>query len=185
MNDQIKQIRSELERRICNYKEEKSEENIGHRDRLILGARMAQCEELLSYMDAMESAPKFRVGDIVRSKKDGIEAHVTRVDRTFVYVACEDWEQIIDPNDWEVVEPAWLKEVAAMPKEEIERAFEKIRALYPIEDNTSGELDTIAKKLWDEINTGHQYSVLDSYNQFYGICLEVCEWYKQKQMDKF
>lgn len=36
-------------------------------------------------------------------------------------------------------------------------------------------VDAKAKKLWSEINTGHEYSIIDSYNQFYGICMEIAE----------
>lgn len=49
-------------------------------------------------------------------------------------------------------------------------------------DSASEDLEEVVEKLWQEINTGHQYSILDSYNQFYGICLDVCEWQKQQMM---
>lgn len=43
-------------------------------------------------------------------------------------------------------------------------------------------LEEKVKKLWEEINTGHTYSIIDSYDQFYGICLDIAEW--QKEQDK-
>jgi len=36
------------------------------------------------------------------------------------------------------------------------------------------------KKLWEEINTGHSYSIVDSYNIFYGLCMDIADWQKQK-----
>ena len=48
------------------------------------------------------------------------------------------------------------------------------------EEFVSEDLEVLVKKLWQEINSGHEYSVIDSYNQFYGICLEICEWQKEQ-----
>ena len=41
-------------------------------------------------------------------------------------------------------------------------------------------VDAKAKKLWNEINTGHEYSIIDSYNQFYGICMEIAEMVQEE-----
>lgn len=32
-----------------------------------------------------------------------------------------------------------------------------------------------AMKIWQEINTGHEYVIIDSYEQFYGICVQIAE----------
>lgn len=56
----------------------------------------------------------------------------------------------------------------------------------------SGDLKTIvdkeAREVWNEINTGHDYSVIDSFSQFYGICIQMAEcsanWQKQQTIDK-
>ena len=41
-------------------------------------------------------------------------------------------------------------------------------------------VDKKARKIWDEINTGHEYSIIDSYNQFYGICMEIAEMVQEE-----
>ena len=48
------------------------------------------------------------------------------------------------------------------------------------EEFVSEDLEVLVKKLWQEINSGHEYSIIDSYNQFYGICLEISEWQKEQ-----
>ena len=45
---------AEIMRRINCYKVEKSDENIGHRDKLLLCARIAQCEELASFLNSLK-----------------------------------------------------------------------------------------------------------------------------------
>ena len=40
------------------------------------------------------------------------------------------------------------------------------------------------KRLWKEINTGHSYSVVDSYNLFYGLCMDIAQWQKEQMMAK-
>lgn len=35
------------------------------------------------------------------------------------------------------------------------------------------------RKLWEEINTGHEYSVIYSYDTFYGLCLDIADWQKE------
>lgn len=47
----------------------------------------------------------------------------------------------------------------------------------PVNDSFEAEV----KKLWEEINTGHNYSIVDSYNIFYGLCLDIAEWQKEQQ----
>ena len=36
-------------------------------------------------------------------------------------------------------------------------------------------VDREAMKIWQEINTGHKYAIIDSYEQFYGICVQIAE----------
>ena len=60
--------------------------------------------ELVEHNHTDKNEPKFKVGDTIRLKNDGLEAKVTNIDESgFVYAACEDWEQIIDPSKWEIV----------------------------------------------------------------------------------
>ena len=49
----------------------------------------------------------------------------------------------------------------------------------PVNDNFEVEV----KKLWEEINTGHSYSIVDSYNIFYGLCVDIAEWQKGQILD--
>lgn len=50
----------------------------------------------------------------------------------------------------------------------------------PVSKDLHHIVDTKAKELWDEMNTGHEYSILDSYNQFLGICMEIAESIKEE-----
>ena len=52
--------------------------------------------------------------------------------------------------------------------------------LSKCEEPVSEDLEAEVKKLWEEINTGHSYSIVDSYNIFYGLCMDIAEWQKQK-----
>ena len=45
----------------------------------------------------------------------------------------------------------------------------------PVSDDLLSKVDKQAKCIWDEINTSHEYSIIDSYNQFYGICMQIAE----------
>jgi hypothetical protein len=57
-----------------------------------------------------------------------------------------------------------------------------IKALQQEPANDSFEDEV--KRLWEEINTGHSYSIVDSYNQFYGLCLEIADWQKEQMLAK-
>ena len=50
------------------------------------------------------------------------------------------------------------------------------------EEPTSEDLEEEVKKLWREINTGHEYSVLDSYDILYGICLDIANWQEEQML---
>ena len=50
------------------------------------------------------------------------------------------------------------------------------------EEPVSEDLEEVVKKLWDEINSGHEYSVIESYNVFYGLCLDIANWQKEQMM---
>ena len=57
-----------------------------------------------------------------------------------------------------------------------------IKALQEELANDSFEAEV--KKLWEEINTGHSYSIVDSYNLFYGLCMDIAQWQKEQMMAK-
>ena len=42
-------------------------------------------------------------------------------------------------------------------------------------------IDKEVTEIWQEINTGHEYVVIDSYEQFYGICVQIAETILNKQ----
>ena len=48
------------------------------------------------------------------------------------------------------------------------------------EEPVNEDFEAEVKKLWMEINTGHSYSIVDSYNIFYGLCMDIADWQKQK-----
>lgn len=48
----------------------------------------------------------------------------------------------------------------------------------------SEDFEEVVKTLWNEMNTGHEYSVIESYNVFYGLCLDIANWQKEQMMAK-
>lgn len=46
------------------------------------------------------------------------------------------------------------------------------------------DFEEVVKKLWNEINSGHEYSVIESYNVFYGLCLDIANWQKEQMIAK-
>lgn len=52
------------------------------------------------------------------------------------------------------------------------------------EESANGNFEAEVKNLWKEINTGHNYSIVDSYNQFYGLCMEIADWQKGQLIAK-
>ena len=56
-----------------------------------------------------------------------------------------------------------------------------IKALQEEPANDSFEAEV--KKLWKEINTGHNYSIIDSYNIFYGLCMDIADWQKTRDQE--
>ena len=47
------------------------------------------------------------------------------------------------------------------------------------EEPANNSFENEVKKLWEEINTGHSYSIVDSYNLFYGLCMDIAQWQKE------
>ena len=47
-------------------------------------------------------------------------------------------------------------------------------------ENVSDDFENVVIKLWNELNTGHEYSVIESYNVFYGLCLDIANWNKEQ-----
>ena len=52
------------------------------------------------------------------------------------------------------------------------------------EKPASEDFEEIVKGLWNEINSGHEYSVIESYNVFYGLCLDIANWQKEQMIAK-
>lgn len=61
----------------------------------------------------------------------------------------------------------------------IQNVVGNIRRILQEEDKPS-DFEEIVRGLWNELNTGHTYSVIDSYNIFYGVCLDIANWQKEK-----
>ena len=55
----------------------------------------------------------------------------------------------------------------------------------PVDEDFLSLVDKEARELWKEINSGNDFSIVDSFNQFYGICMQVAEstveWQKNLQ----
>jgi hypothetical protein len=45
----------------------------------------------------------------------------------------------------------------------------------PADADLKDIVDKEANSIWKEINTGGSHSIIDSFNQFYGICMQVAE----------
>ena len=54
----------------------------------------------------------------------------------------------------------------------------------PVSEDLLSKVDKQARCIWDEINTGHEYSIIDSYNQFYGICMQIAESIKEEPLSE-
>lgn len=54
----------------------------------------------------------------------------------------------------------------------------------PVSNDVLDTVNKEVKKIWSEINTGHEYSIIDSYNQFYGICMEVAEMVQKEPVSE-
>jgi hypothetical protein len=54
--------------------------------------------------------------------------------------------------------------------------------IWKDEEPASEDFEAEVKKLWMEINTGHSYSIVDSYNIFYGLCMDIADWQKEQLM---
>ena len=52
------------------------------------------------------------------------------------------------------------------------------------EEPVSEDFEEVVKTLWNEINSGHEYSVIESYNVFYGLCLDIANWQRTQMMSK-
>ena len=63
-----------------------------------------------------------------------------------------------------------------------EEAYDEVLALLDSiqEELVSEEFEEQVKALWKEVNTGHTYSIIGSYNIFYGVCLDIANWQKQQ-----
>lgn len=51
---------------------------------------------------------------------------------------------------------------------------------YIQEEPVSEDFEEQVKALWNELNTGHTYSIIGSYNIFYGLCLDIADWQKEQ-----
>lgn len=75
-------------------------------------------------------------------------------------------EEIVDPT---VLNAYGVKEIANRLRRTMMDSVSEI------------DFEAEVKKLWMEINTGHSYSIVDSYNIFYGLCMDIVDWQKEQQ----
>ena len=97
--------------------------------------------------------PKFKIGDTVWLKTNTHEYTKTIEDMDDECYIFNDG-RILTFNcqdDWELVERK------------------------PVDADLKDIVDKEANSIWKEINTGGSHSVIDSFNQFYGICMQVAE----------
>lgn len=59
---------------------------------------------LLKELEDIQEEPKFKLGDIVRRKSDGLQARVINIVNGTYIVECEDWNDLILESQWELVE---------------------------------------------------------------------------------
>ena len=85
------------------------------------------------------------------------------------------------------------KESALKFLKEAEIVDENNQLAEPYREDSAGDdlkavVDKEANEIWKEINSGHYYSVVESFNQFYGICMQIAEsaanWQKQQMVAK-
>lgn len=166
MNKQVEKIRAEIERRIALYKDADhiSAHTCGYLDAY---------ETLLSFIDSMQNdscttndklgginnalaqdkailktfKPKFKVGDTVRRKADGLEAKIIEITNGVSTVECEDWTDTILDDYWEpskeheseLLTKDQINEIenniSKAVEEEISRQFEYIKTWKDISDN--------------------------------------------------
>ena len=129
--------------------------------------------------------PKFKIGDTVWLKTNTHEYTKTIEDMDDECYIFNDG-RILTFNcqdDWELVEQKPAFEMKT-PEESLgidSDTYNKIvdDCVYGEQKPTDADLKDIVDKeansIWKEINTGGSHSVIDSFNQFYGICMQVAE----------
>ena len=110
------------------------------------------------------------------------------------FIAGANWQKEKMMKEKDHKKPNMVEELrhhlATTPKEQLDKEWEELEEWGKIGPTVSEflgwqkpvceELEEIIKRLWEEINTGHNYSIIDSYEQFYGICLDIARWQKEK-----
>lgn len=89
---------------------------------------LAHTCELVTEESKPATIHKFRVGDTVRRKSDGLEAKVVNIVNGNMEVECDDWTQFVLDKDWELVEQK--------PEEWSEEDRNIINELISVFDNT-------------------------------------------------
>lgn len=82
-----------------SYNEKKEKYAIGFWD-----GYKSCADGLLRELENIQEEPKFKLGDIVRRKSDGLQARVINIVNGTYIVECEDWNDLILESQWELVE---------------------------------------------------------------------------------
>ena len=184
--EKLEKVKAEIERRKKLH--EKSLINPIHEGfglQNVIKAKISELTYLHSFIDFMQKEPKFKVGDRISFKhyKENRLKIINVGDKGYY---CEDGTFLHFDNQylWELVEPQECMYSKDNYTDEDRKVLcdgcEEECRFNKKEEPVSEELEVEVKKLWEEINTGHNYSIIDSYNQFYGLCLDIAEWQKQK-----
>ena len=84
----------------------------------------ASYNRYIAYLEKQgEQKPKFKVGDVIRRKSDGLEAKVVNLVNGSAEAQCSDWTQFILDEQWELVEqePTEWSEKDEKQRRQIER----------------------------------------------------------------
>lgn len=196
----FKKLEAEIER-LENYENE-SVTNSDTRFGWIHGKTFA-LTSIRVLLDSMQEEPKsfdeaIQEGDDVRYNEDlGCRVNLSRLKRVAKKEATGKLKECIDNITEESLAKA-RKQLQEEPKEcmyskdnytdEDRKALcdgcEEECEFNKKEESVSDSFEDEVKRLWQEINTGHSYSIVDSYNQFYGLCLDIAEWQKEQMVAK-
>lgn len=107
---------------------------------------------------------------------DKVQKIREEVERIQLYTQSEVLKQVLDYIDKvqeepQVKESAKVQHVDKMCKENGNSLTQEL---------VNEGLEEEVRKLWREINTGHEYAILDSYDILYGMCLDIANWQKEQ-----
>lgn len=161
---------------------------------------MTQEQKAKAYDEAIERARKINSGDGVPAPPDWTTCEVIfpelkeskdeKIRKWLIYYFTEVCDNVSEKEKKIVL--AWLeKQGEQKPTIEMKSAEESLgidsdtynkivdECIYggqkPVDADLKDIVDKEANSIWKEINTGGSHSIIDSFNQFYGIYMQVAE----------